>query len=186
MQILIIDNYDSFTYNLYHYFVETGHRVRVYRNDRVPKTAIHDASHLVFSPGPGLPEDAGDMMDILQQNLTKKSILGVCLGMQGLALAFGGSLYNMETVMHGRQVEVQAAGKTRFFKDIQSPFQVGLYHSWAVDAHSLPPEIIPTAFSQQGILMGIEHKTLPISGVQFHPESIMTPLGKQMLHQWVG
>jgi anthranilate synthase component 2 len=184
MNILIVDNYDSFTFNLYHYFLDTGAKVVVHRNDAVPQSALNDASHIVLSPGPGLPEQAGCMMDVILRYKGQKPLLGVCLGMQAIALAYGGELYNLKNVMHGRSVSIRQASGNRFFKGLPSHFEVGLYHSWAVQHAPLPEELRPTAFSEQEVLMGLEDQTLPVSGVQFHPESVMTPLGKQMLNNW--
>lgn len=183
--VLIVDNYDSFTYNLAHCFESLGAFVEVYRNDAVPFDALEKCTHLVFSPGPGLPKDAGDLPTIIKKYWDKKKILGVCLGMQALAEFFGGTLYNLPHVMHGRQVTVVQQFNTQLFSNLPHSFEVGLYHSWAVDAQLLPKEIYPTAFSQAGVLMGLAHKTLPISAVQFHPESVLTPCGKQMLANFI-
>jgi anthranilate synthase component 2 len=183
--VLIVDNYDSFTYNLAHYFDDLGAAVQVFRNDAVPIEALEHCSHLVFSPGPGLPKDAGAMPEIIKKYWATKPILGVCLGMQALAEFFGGSLYNLPEVMHGQQMSVHQKMTHPQWADVPPNFLVGLYHSWAVDAASLPQEIAPTAFSAQGVLMAFAHQQLPIWAVQFHPESVLTPDGKTMLRNFL-
>lgn len=184
-KVLIVDNYDSFTYNLAHYFEALGAVVEVYRNDAVPESALENCTHLVLSPGPGLPQDAGAMPEIIQKYWAAKPLLGVCLGMQALALFFGGQLYNLEQVMHGQQMEVWKMGQSVQFDGIPETFQVGLYHSWAVSQQNLPPTLRPTAISAQNVLMAFAHETLPIWAVQFHPESVLTPEGRIMLRNFL-
>jgi anthranilate synthase component II len=183
--VLIVDNYDSFTYNLAHYFESLGAKVDVFRNDVVPTILLEHCTHLVLSPGPGLPSTAGKMPAIIEKYWQQKPILGVCLGLQALAEFFGGTLYNQPQVMHGRQVAAKHFGNHPQFAGIANSFLVGLYHSWAVDAASLPPAIVPTAISAQGVLMAFVHEKLPIWAVQFHPESVLTPQGKKMLENFL-
>jgi anthranilate synthase component 2 len=186
MNVLILDNYDSFTYNLFHYFKGLVSSVSVFRNDESSIAEIEKYSHIVISPGPGLPKDAGVLMDALSQYSESKKILGVCLGMQAIAEHFGGELYNQEIVKHGLQEEIEITeNRNGLFKGIANTTHVGLYHSWAVNPNNLPSCFNITAKGKTGVTMAIEHKTLPISGVQFHPESIMTTEGKTMIKNWL-
>lgn len=186
MHILLVDNYDSFTYNLAHYLAGLGVEVTVARNDALPDNIDDGYTHLVLSPGPGLPAEAGKLMALIAEYAAKKPILGICLGMQALAIHFGGRLYNQPTVKHGLTTTLQPELNDRLYKNIPPPITVGLYHSWAVNKDDLPAELQATATSAEGVLMSFKHKKLPIYGVQFHPESILTPFGKLMLKNWVG
>jgi anthranilate synthase component 2 len=185
MKILLLDNYDSFTYNLYHYLRQYCDDVDVFRNDAISPEDSDPYSHIVLSPGPGLPEDAGSMMKIIERQAEHKQILGVCLGLQAIAIHFGGTLYNLHVVKHGVAVEVMQTGHHGLFDGIPSPFSAGLYHSWAVNDSDLPDCLEVTARSSEGVIMAVKHKYLPISGVQFHPESILTPRGNEMIKNWV-
>ncbi len=186
-RLLIIDNYDSFTYNLLHY-CETfpGIYVEVSRNDEVD---IHYASgfdSLLFSPGPGLPADAGMMPELIARFFDSRKILGVCLGMQAIGEFFGARLVNAEFPMHGRVSECRLTEvSSLLFEGIPSPFPVGRYHSWSIDPATLPVELEALAFADDGTLQAIQHKHSPVYGVQFHPESVMTPHGKQILFNWL-
>jgi len=186
MKVLILDNYDSFTYNLFHYLKGFTSDVTVKRNDEISVEEVDTYSHLVISPGPGLPKDAGILTEILSRYSDSKPILGICLGLQAIVEHVGGKLYNQKNVKHGLQEEIQLLKtESGLFKDFNPSINVGLYHSWAAQKESLPEEIEITAEGKTGVIMALEHKTLPISAVQFHPESILTPQGKQIIKNWI-
>ena len=184
MKVLLLDSFDSFTYNLFHYLEGLNCDVKVARNDQITLAEIQEFDKIILSPGPGLPEDAGILMDVLKEFAAKKPILGVCLGMQAIALHFGGSLYNLDKVKHGVAENVSQLTKSAIFKNIPQNFEVGLYHSWAVNS-DLPTDLISTVISENQVLMAIEHKSLPVYAVQFHPESILTPLGKKIIQNFI-
>ncbi len=179
MAVLLLDNFDSFTYNLYDYICSLGFAVDVVRNDQFNPNDFQKYSHIVLSPGPGLPEDAGCMMNLINKALGQVPILGVCLGMQALGVHFGARLYNLEEVRHGIQMTCIQQNKGLLLNKLPDTFEVGLYHSWALDI--LDSDLKITALSQEGIVMAIESVEKKCFGVQFHPESIMTPLGKKIL-----
>lgn len=184
MKVLLLDNFDSFTYNLFHYLEGFGCEVTVARNNEITCEEIVPFDKIVLSPGPGLPRDSGVLMDVIAHFHDKKPILGVCLGMQALALHFKNELYNQATVKHGVETVCTQHQPNRLFQGIPHEFNVGLYHSWAVKlAENNPLQAI--AYSKEAVLMAVEHPTLPIGGVQFHPESIMTPHGKSMIHNFL-
>lgn len=186
MKILILDNYDSFTYNLLHCFEQLAEEVSVCRNDEISLEECEAFTHFVISPGPGLPEDAGITLPLLERFSATHPMLGVCLGMQAMAVQAGGRLYNQQLVAHGIQREVQRLpGESWLLKDVPPKFKAGLYHSWAVDEKALPPVWRPTARNERGTLMAMEHKTLPLAGGQFHPESIMSEWGLKVLGNWL-
>ena len=187
MNILVIDNYDSFTYNLVQYFHELlGHRVEVVRNDAVSVEEANQYDVLVFSPGPGLPSEAGMMPALLQHFAATKVILGVCLGHQAIAEAFGGTLRNLSKVYHGIATPIYPIGdRDILFGGLPEAFEAGRYHSWVVDKTGLPDELIVTALDDAGEIMAMRHRSYDVFGVQFHPESVMTPLGKQMLENFL-
>lgn len=186
MRVLIIDNYDSFTYNLVHQVEQFVSDFEVHRNDAISLEAAGQFDKILLSPGPGLPNDAGIMPALISKYSETKSILGICLGMQGIAEAFGGTLYNMPEVRHGEITKCSISdNKAPLFQGIASPFEVGHYHSWAVQAAGLPDCLIPTAVDEDGTLMALRHRTLDVRGVQFHPESVMTPQGLKMIGNWV-
>jgi anthranilate synthase component 2 len=186
MNILLIDNYDSFTYNLAHRLREvSGEIVTVIRNDELKEGTLNEYSHLVLSPGPGIPEEAGQLMKILEEAKDFMPILGVCLGHQALAQSFGGTLKNLEQVVHGKEHQITLEDDTTLFKGLTSPLAVGRYHSWVVDQETLPKELRVTAYGPDGEIMAVEHTTLPLFGVQFHPESVMTKDGHAMLKNWL-
>lgn len=186
MKILILDNYDSFTYNLLHYIRQFADEVDVVRNDALTVEEAEAYSHLIISPGPGLPKAAGITLKLIEKYHRSKPILGVCLGMQALAEFFDGKLYNQQLVAHGiKRPVVRTDAPSRLFRDFSNTFEVGLYHSWAVDEQSLPPEWNVTAKGKNGVVMAMEHQSLPLAGVQFHPESIMTENGLNIIENWL-
>ncbi len=185
MRLLLLDNYDSFTWNLHH-LLEPHATVDVVRNDAITVDEASGYDRIVLSPGPGLPNEAGIMMELLVKLMPTHPILGVCLGMQGIVEVCGGTLYNQVQVMHGVAVPcIPEYPIDPLFAGIEAPFEVGLYHSWAADPARLPPSLRVTARSAQGVVMGIRHDTFPASGVQFHPESVMTPSGSAIMANWL-
>ena len=183
--IAVIDNYDSFTYNLVQYLGELGAEVCVFRNDAVTVEALEalDPSHIVISPGPGVPDDAGISKEIIRRLGPKKPVLGVCLGHQCIGEVFGGQVLRAPRLMHGKTSPVYHYGGD-LFQGVPSPFEATRYHSLIV-ADPLPEDLEPTAFTKEGELMGLRHKSYPIFGVQFHPESILTGAGKQILRNFL-
>jgi anthranilate synthase/aminodeoxychorismate synthase-like glutamine amidotransferase len=184
--IVMIDNYDSFTYNLVQYMAELGADVQVYRNDKTTVNVLRalNPSGIVISPGPGRPEDAGISMDTIQAFSGKIPVLGVCLGHQAIAMVFGGEVVSARTLMHGKTSEVTCDGKAVYQK-IRSPFKAMRYHSLAVNRNTLPGVFEISSESDDGEIMGIRHREHPTEGVQFHPESIMTTVGKRMLRNFL-
>ena len=186
MRILVLDNYDSFTYNLVHYLEQIRlDELRVVRHDVLSDEDMDWAQAVVISPGPGIPQEAGRCMELISQCWNRKPMLGVCLGHQALALHTGGMLRNLERVHHGVESQIRVVGEDPIFKDLVEPIHVGRYHSWIVDAASLPHEWLITSVDEDGEMMSMRHRTLPHTGVQFHPESIMTRAGLSMLKNWV-
>ncbi len=190
MKILVFDNYDSFTYNLVHLVEQiTGNRVDVYRNDELPLENIKGYDKILLSPGPGVPSEAGLLLPLIKEYAASKSILGVCLGHQAIGEAFGGTLTNLSTVYHGIATPVQQItneGKhSRLFEGLAAEFVVGRYHSWVVDQENFPSDLQITAKEEHGYIMALEHKTYDVQGVQFHPESILTPDGAIILKNWL-
>ena len=177
MTIYLLDKFDSFTYNLKHYIDKLGHDVIIERNDDVNWGLIETADAIVLSPGPGLPKDAGKMMEVIEKFVSSKKMLGVCLGHQALGEYFGGRLYNMKEVMHGKEIEVEHTSNS-IFSGIQSPQKVGLYHSWAVEINNTKRR---EGASWKDTAMAFQHKDLPVFGVQFHPESILTQDGLKII-----
>ncbi len=185
-QILLIDNYDSFTYNLVHYLEELGAQVTVRRNDKLNIEEVAAFSHIVLSPGPGIPDEAGLLKEIIATYAATKKILGVCLGQQAIAEVFGGRLENLSEVYHGIASPIIIIDpQATLFKDLPTEVVVGRYHSWVV-SEALPESLKVTARDHKGQIMAIEHKEYPVHAVQFHPESILTPSGKKMLANWLG
>jgi anthranilate synthase/aminodeoxychorismate synthase-like glutamine amidotransferase len=186
-RIAIIDNYDSFTYNLLHYLEEiTNEEVVVYFNDQVEIQELENFDALVISPGPGIPSEAGKTIDIIQYFAGKKPILGICLGHQAIAEAFGGSLRQLDQVLHGVVRVCSIKSDDEIFTGISSAFETGRYHSWVPDEKSFPDCLEILATDDTNCIMILKHKELNIYGMQFHPESIMTPEGKLLLKNWVG
>jgi anthranilate synthase component 2 len=185
-QILLIDNYDSFTYNLVHYLEELGAQVTVRRNNKLSLEEVAAFSHIVLSPGPGIPDEAGLLKEIIATYAATKKILGVCLGQQAIAEVFGGRLENLSEVYHGIASPIIIIDpQATLFKDLPTEVVVGRYHSWVV-SEALPESLKVTARDHKGQIMAIEHKEYPVHAVQFHPESILTPSGKKMLANWLG
>ncbi len=182
VRMLLIDNYDSFTYNLVQAFAAMGASVMVYRNDAisVDESVALEPTHLVISPGPGRPEDAGVSLEMIGDWAGKIPILGVCLGHQSIVQQHGGEIVRAGRLMHGKTSMVKHDGQT-IFTGISNPFEVGRYHSLCAEEETLPDELVITAQTERGEIMGVRHKTLPIEGVQFHPESVLTPEGNTLM-----
>lgn len=187
MKLLVLDNYDSFTYNLVQYLQELlGHKVDVFRNDEITVEEVGEYDAIVLSPGPGVPKDAGNMPAIIQTYAPTKPILGVCLGHQAIGEAFGGELLNLSKVFHGMETPVEVIEeKEPLFHGLPRQMQVGRYHSWVVKKENLPEVLEVTAIDDTGEIMAFRHKEYNVRGVQFHPESIMTPEGKAMLQNFL-
>jgi anthranilate synthase component 2 len=187
MKILVIDNYDSFTYNLVHAIKKiSGLPVDVYRNDEIALEEIDKYDKIVLSPGPGIPEEAGLLLDIITRYAPTKSILGVCLGHQAIGEAFGGRLRNMNRVLHGIATPVLLThNKSKLFKDLPDTFDVGRYHSWIVRSEQLPKCFQVTSYDKDGLIMSMQHKKYDVQSVQFHPESVLTPMGEQIIENWL-
>lgn len=184
-KILVIDNYDSFTYNLVHYLEDLDCEVTVYRNDEFELDEIAHFDKILLSPGPGIPDEAGLLKQVIQQYGPTKSIFGVCLGQQAIGEVYGGTLSNLDKVYHGVATNVtKSVNDELLFEGLENEFEVGRYHSWVVDAN-LPDCLEATSFDENGQLMSLRHKTYDVRGVQFHPESVLTPNGKEMLENWV-
>jgi anthranilate synthase component 2 len=182
MPILVLDNYDSFTYNLVQYLRElTAEPVSVYRNDEISLEDVAKFDPIVLSPGPGVPSDAGIMEELIRAYLDSKTILGVCLGHQAIAETLGGSLINLDQVYHGVATNIEVLKPSVIFGGLPSRFTAGRYHSWIVDSHTIPEELSITAVDENGLIMALEHKYRPVYGVQFHPESMLTSHGKELL-----
>ena len=187
--IAIIDNYDSFTYNLVQLVEQAGARVTVLRNDRfaLPDLATYDK--LLLSPGPGIPQEAGLLMPVIETYATTKPILGVCLGEQAIGEAFGARLCNLSDVFHGVQTPISLSGPgvadDYLFDGLPRRLTVGRYHSWVVSREGLPDTLAVTAVSDEGLIMGLCHRTLDVHGIQFHPESVLTPLGERIIQNWI-
>ena len=182
--ILLIDNYDSFTFNLYQAIGGCGVDVSVRYNDQVRPQDLADADAIVISPGPGNPDQAGQTLEVIRQQAGKLPILGVCLGHQSIAQAFGGSIVRAPRLMHGKTSRVYHEG-TGIYAGLPNPFEVGRYHSLIVEENSLPGEFEIVSYTSEGEIMGIRHRELPIEGVQFHPESILTPNGPRLIQKFV-
>jgi anthranilate synthase component II len=184
-RILVIDNYDSFTYNLVHYLEDLNCEVTVYRNDEFDIEEIAVFDKILLSPGPGIPDEAGLLKAVIQKYAPTKSIFGVCLGQQAIGEVFGGTLSNLDKVYHGVATTVKTVVDDELlFEGLGNEFEVGRYHSWVVDAN-LPDVLEATSFDENGQVMSLRHRTYDVRGVQFHPESVLTPNGKKMLENWV-
>jgi anthranilate synthase component 2 len=185
MNVLVIDNYDSFTYNLVHLFEALGAKATVWRNDSFDLDELKPFHKIVLSPGPGIPDDAGLLKEVIREFSPTKSILGVCLGQQAIAEVFGGSLINLEKPFHGIATEIEIVDKEEpLFGGLPQAILVGRYHSWAVSP-SLPESLVATSFSNSGEVMSLKHQTYDLRGVQFHPESVLTPDGRTILRNWL-
>ena len=186
MKILIVDNYDSFTYNLVQLVrAITGNRPDVKRNDAIVLDAVAAYDKILLSPGPGIPAEAGNLNTLIETYAPTKSILGVCLGHQAIGQVFGAQLRNLDQVYHGLATPVRQLQQDVLFTGIGTQFEAGRYHSWVVDKAGFPESLAITAEDEQGYVMALRHKTYDVSGIQFHPESILTPQGKQMMINWL-
>lgn len=184
--ILIIDNYDSFTYNLVHYLEDLNCKVTVLRNDEFDLDEVAKYDKILLSPGPGIPDEAGLLKAVIQKYAATKSILGVCLGQQAIGEVFGGSLTNLEKVYHGVATNVEIIVKDEsLFNGLENKIEVGRYHSWVISKEDFPSDLEITSVDENGEIMSVRHKNFDVKGVQFHPESVLTPNGKQILANWV-
>jgi anthranilate synthase component 2 len=187
MKILVFDNYDSFTYNLVHLVEKILHqKVEVYRNDQIPLEKVKEYDKIILSPGPGIPVEAGLLLPLIKEYASSKSILGVCLGHQAIGEAFGGKLVNLETVYHGVATNCHLSiGNCQLFKGLPENIEVGRYHSWIVSDENFPGELEVTARDENNYIMGLQHRNFDVQGVQFHPESVLTPRGEDILRNWL-
>jgi anthranilate synthase component II len=188
MNILLFDNYDSFTYNLVHlvHTVDSTAKVTVVRNDEIALEEAVAFDKIIISPGPGIPQEAGVLLPLIKMYAATKPILGVCLGHQAIGEAFGGTLVNLSTVYHGIAMPCTVVQPTcKLFNNMPNSFDVGRYHSWVVDANSLPNCFEVTAVDEHGYIMAMQHTTYHVQGVQFHPESVLTPLGATIMKNWL-
>ena len=184
-KILLIDNYDSFTYNLVHLIRSLGYEVEVHRNDEISIEAVDAFDKILLSPGPGIPSEAGLLPEIVKQYAPSKSILGVCLGHQAIGEVFGASLINLSEVHHGVASRIEVVADDLLFKGMGSSFEAGRYHSWAVNPEGFPYDMEITAIDSSGEIMALRHKSYDVRGVQFHPESVLTPLGSRIMQNWL-
>jgi len=185
MKIAVIDNYDSFTYNLVHYLEELNANVTVFRNDEFEINELEKFDKILLSPGPGIPNEAGLLKEVIKRYAATKSIFGVCLGLQAIGEVFGGTLINLEKVYHGVATKVIKTEDDYIFNDLPNEIQVGRYHSWVINNEKLPADLIITSIDEKGQIMSIKHAHLDIRGVQYHPESVLTPNGKKILENWL-
>ncbi|MGB0369062.1 MAG: anthranilate synthase component II [Flavobacteriales bacterium] len=186
MQILILDNYDSFTFNLVHYVEQFCDDITVKRNDEISLDEVEAFDAIILSPGPGLPKDAGIMPELIKRYAASKKILGVCLGHQAIGEAFGGSLKNLNQVHHGVAIPVNVTDvDDPLFAGLPSRIDTGRYHSWVIDKDSVTSDLVITATDDEGEIMAIRHRELDVRGVQFHPESLLTPEGLKIIENWV-
>jgi len=184
-KVLVIDNYDSFTYNLVHYLEDLDCDVTVVRNDKLSLEDVEPFDKIVLSPGPGIPDEAGLLKQIIEKYAPTKSILGVCLGQQAIGEVFGGSLINLDEVYHGVATQVEiCVDDESIFNGLEKSIEVGRYHSWVVNP-DLPDSLEATSYDENGQVMSLRHKIYDVRGVQYHPESVLTPHGKQILENWV-
>ena len=184
-KIVIIDNYDSFTYNLSHLVKELGAEVTVYRNDKFEMSQLESFDKIILSPGPGIPCEAGFLLDVIRTYAGKKPILGVCLGHQAIGEVFGGKLTNLSSVFHGVATPSHITVRDYIFEGLPDTIEIGRYHSWVVDADTLPDCLEITSVSDEGYIMSMRHREYDIRGIQYHPESVLTPDGKTILKNWL-
>jgi len=188
MKILVFDNYDSFTYNLVQMVEQIVGKefVYVFKNDEISLEEVEKYDKIILSPGPGVPSEAGILLDVIKEYAPKKPILGVCLGLQAIAEAFGGKLINLNNVYHGVGISTTIIeDNIKLFNDLPSEIITGRYHSWAVDSHDFPEELQITAVDEQGIIMALQHRKYDVHAVQFHPESVLTPCGEKILENFL-
>lgn len=186
MKILVLDNYDSFTYNLVQMIEQiVNEKIDVFRNDKISLEEVAKYDKIILSPGPGIPEEAGILLDLIKKYAPTKSIFGVCLGQQAIAEAFGGTLINLSEIYHGVATESTQIKEHKLFKDLPEILEVGRYHSWAVNPENFPNELEITSVDASGMIMSLKHKIYDVHAVQYHPESILTPKGKQILENFL-
>ena len=185
MKIVIIDNYDSITYNLSHLVKELGAEFTVLRNDSFPIEELETYDKILLSPGPGIPKEAGLLLEVIRTYAGKKPILGVCLGEQAIGEVFGGKLTNLSEVYHGIQSPIRITASNYLFEGLPEEILVGRYHSWVIDRENFPDALEITAVSQEGYIMALRHKDFDVQGIQFHPESVLTPDGKKIISNWL-
>ncbi len=186
MRILVFDNYDSFTYNLVHLVKTlTDAKVDVFRNDEIPLEKVKEYDKIILSPGPGIPSEAGLLLPLITEYANSKSILGVCLGHQAIGEAFGGKLINLDRVFHGISTPCSIDNEAALFKNLPANIEVGRYHSWIVADKSFPSDLEVTARDENGYIMAMQHKNYDVQGVQFHPESVLTPDGNRIMSNWI-
>lgn len=191
MKILVFDNYDSFTYNLVHLVEKITHsKVDVFRNDQIALEKVKEYDKIILSPGPGIPEEAGLLLPLIKEYAATKSILGVCLGHQAIGEAFGGTLTNLSSVFHGVATPIKIKNEKSkpasfLFEGLPEEIEVGRYHSWVVSNENFPAELEITAEDETGMIMALQHKIYDVQGVQFHPESVLTPKGEVILRNWL-
>lgn len=186
MKVLVLDNYDSFTYNLVHIVKALGHIPDVFRNDKIPMEDVEKYDKILLSPGPGIPDEAGIMKQVIREYGPTKSVLGICLGHQGIGEVYGAKLFNIPNVLHGVTSITHIRDQHEYlFKGVSPSFQATHYHSWAVLPESINGELTVTAVNDDGLVMGLAHKKYDVRGLQFHPESIMTPEGPRMIENWL-
>lgn len=188
IKILVLDNYDSFTYNLVYLLKQLMPQaiVDVYRNDEIQISKVEEYDKILLSPGPSLPKDAGILKELIERYADRKSILGICLGHQAIAEVFGASLFNMEKVLHGFEGKLIIGDTSEsLFDQVENGSRIGQYHSWSVNPDTLPECLSVTAKSKEGHIMGVSHTTYDVKGLQFHPESIMTEYGRQIIKNWL-
>ena len=185
MKVIIIDNYDSFTYNLFGYVRDLGFDCQVFRNDKFNLKSLEKFDKIILSPGPGIPSEAGLLLDVIREYADKKPILGVCLGHQAIGEVFCGKLTNLTEVFHGVATPCKLNSNDYIFDGLKNEIEVGRYHSWVVDKADFPDCLEITAESPDGLIMGLKHKTFDVHGIQFHPESVLTPDGKTILKNFL-
>lgn len=186
MKILVIDNYDSFVYNLVHYLEDLDCEVTIKRNDKFSLEEVEDYDKILLSPGPGIPDEAGLLKEVIQKYASSKPILGVCLGQQAIGEVFGGTLENLSKVFHGVATTATIVKADEpLFKGLEKEFEIGRYHSWVVSKEGFPEVLEVTSLDENGQIMSLRHKVYDVCGVQFHPESVLTPMGKQIVKNWI-
>lgn len=186
MKILMIDNYDSFTFNLVHYLESSSEvNVIVWKNNEIDFDQLDQFDRIVISPGPGLPEESGEIIELIKRQAGKTPILGICMGHQAIAHAFGAFLKNLDEVLHGVATSSVRVEEEKIFRNIPEDFEIGRYHSWVIDRDSLSDDFIITLEDEKGEIMAIRHKVYDLVGLQFHPESVLTPDGFQMIQNWL-
>ena len=185
-KILLLDNYDSFTYNIHHMVKALGYtNIEVHRNDQITLDAVEAFDKIILSPGPGIPSEAGILLDVIRRYAATKSILGVCLGHQAIGEVFGATLVNLAKVYHGVAMPLYVLSEDTLFRGMPKQFEVGRYHSWAVSGDAFPDCLEITAVDELGAIMALRHRTFNVEGIQFHPESVLTPCGEAIIKNWL-